>query len=93
MTPESQIEYYKIVSGVPSLKTSWTDAAFDEVNPCFGQATGRLVSDWSLRVMPMQLPSIELSDIIGEAVTKGTTGQMTPKEALDEAVANAPALE
>jgi ABC-type glycerol-3-phosphate transport system substrate-binding protein len=93
MTPESQIEYYKIVSGVPSLKTSWTDSAFDEVNPYFGQATGRLVAEWSLRTMPMQLPSIELSDIIGEAITKATTGEMTPKEALDEAVAAAPALE
>lgn len=93
MTPESQVEYYKIVNGVPSLKTSWTDASFDDVNPYFGVAVGRSVANWSLRTMPMQLPSLELSDIIGEAITKATTGELTPKEALDEAVQAAPKLE
>lgn len=92
MTPENQVQYYKIVNGVPSLKTSWTDPAFDEVNPYFGLAIGRSVANWSLRTMPMQLPSMELSDYIGEAITKATTGQATPKEALDEAVNLAPPL-
>lgn len=92
MTTENQVEYFKIVAGVPSLKTSWTDPAFDEVNEYFGIPLGRAVADWSLRVAPMQLPSIELSDYIGEAITKVTTGQAEPKEALDEAVAAAPPL-
>jgi len=93
MTPENQVEYFKIVAGVPSLKTSWTDPAFDEVNPYFGIPLGRAVADWSLRTAPMQLPSMELSDLIGEAITKVTTGLATPQEALDEAVAAAPPLE
>jgi multiple sugar transport system substrate-binding protein len=93
MTPENQVEYFKIVAGVPSLKTSWTDAAFDEVNPYFDLPLGRAVADWSLRVAPMQLPSMELADIINEAITKVQTGQATPKEALDEAVSLAPPLE
>jgi hypothetical protein len=41
----------------------------------------------------MQLPSLEVADLIGEAITKATTGQATPKEALDEAVEMAPPLE
>lgn len=93
MTPENQVEYFKIVAGVPSLKTSWSDPAFDEVNEYFNIPLGRSVADWSLRAVPMQLPSIEVSDLIGEAITKATTGQATPKEALDEAVSLAPPLE
>jgi ABC-type glycerol-3-phosphate transport system substrate-binding protein len=93
MTPENQVEYFKIVAGVPSLKTSWTDPAFDEVNPYFGIPLGRAVADWSLRTAPMQLPSMELSDLIGEAITQVTTGAATPQDALDEAVAAAPPLE
>lgn len=93
MRTENQVEYYKIVNGVPSLKTSWSDPSFDEVNPYFGLAVGRSVADWSLRAMPMQLPSLELADYIGEAITKVTTNQATPKEALDEAVSMAPALD
>jgi len=92
-TPENQIEYYKIVGGVPSLKTSWTDASFDEVNDYLGVPLGRSVADWSLRAMPMQLPSVEVGDLINEAITKVTSGQATPKEALDEAVQLSPALE
>ncbi len=92
MTPENQAEYFRIVAGVPSLKTSWTDPAFDEVNEYFGIPLGRSVADWSLRAMPMQLPSLEVADLIGEAITKVTSGQATPKEALDEAVQAAPAL-
>jgi ABC-type glycerol-3-phosphate transport system substrate-binding protein len=93
MRPENQVEYFKIVSGVPSLETSWTDPAFDEENEYFGIPLGRVVADWSLRALPMQLPSIEVSDLIGEAITKATSGQATPKEALDEAVSLAPPLE
>src|SRR4030042_2888945 len=87
MTPENQVEYFKIVAGVPSLKTSWTDPAFDEVNPYFGIPLGRAVADWSLRPAPMQLPSMELADLIGEAITQVTTGAAAPQDALDEAVA------
>ena len=43
--------------------------------------------------MPMQLPSMEVADLIGEAITKATTGLATPQEALDEAQSNAPPLE
>jgi ABC-type glycerol-3-phosphate transport system substrate-binding protein len=93
MTPENQVEYFKIVGGVPSLKTSWSDPAFDEINEYFGIPLGRSVANWSLRAMPMQLPSMEVSDLIGEAIVKATTGQATPKEALDEAVDMAPPLE
>ena len=93
MTPESQAEYFKIVAGVPSLKTSWTDASFDEVNDYFGIPLGRSVANWSLRAMPMQLPSLEVADLISEAITKVTSGEATPKEALDEAVQSAPPLE
>jgi len=93
MTPENQTEYFKIVAGVPSLKTSWGDPAFDEINEYFGIPLGRSVADWSLRAMPMQLPSLEVSDLIGEAIYKATTGEATPKEALDEAVNLAPPLE
>jgi ABC-type glycerol-3-phosphate transport system substrate-binding protein len=92
MTPANQVEYFKVVAGVPSLKTSWPDAAFDEVNEYFGIPLGRLVANWSLRAMPMQLPSAEVDDLIGEAITKVTSGQATPKEALDEAVQAAPPL-
>lgn len=92
MTPENQAEYFRIVAGVPSLKTSWTDPAFDEINEYFGIPLGRSVADWSLRAMPMQLPSMEVADLIGEAITKVTTGQATPQEALDEAVDVAPPL-
>jgi ABC-type glycerol-3-phosphate transport system substrate-binding protein len=92
MTPEAQVEYYKIVGGVPSLKTSWGDAAFDEVNTYLNVPLGRNVADWSLRAMPMQLPSVEVADLITEAITKVTSGQATPKEALDEAVQLAPPL-
>ena len=90
---ENQIEYYKIVGGVPSLETSWSDPAFDEVNEYLGMPLGRLVADWSLRAMPMQLPSQEVGDLIGDAITKTTTEQATPKEALDEAQSLAPPLE
>jgi ABC-type glycerol-3-phosphate transport system substrate-binding protein len=93
MTPENQVEYFKIVSGVPSLKTSWTDPAFDEVNDYFGIPLGSSVAEWSLRAAPMQLPSIEVGDLIGEAITKATTGEATPKEALDEAKNLAPPLQ
>jgi len=93
MTPANQVEYFKIVAGVPSLKTSWTDPAFDEVNEFFGIPLGRNVANWSLRVMPMQLPSMEVADLIGEAIQLATTGQKTAKEALDEAVDLAPPLE
>jgi ABC-type glycerol-3-phosphate transport system substrate-binding protein len=41
----------------------------------------------------MQLPSLEVADLIGEAITKATTGEATAKEALDEAVAAAPPLQ
>lgn len=92
MTPENQAEYFRIVSGVPSLKTSWTDPALDEVNEYFGIPLGRSVANWSLRAMPMQLPSLEVADLIGEAITKATTGQATVQEALDEAVKLAPPL-
>jgi lactose/L-arabinose transport system substrate-binding protein len=93
MTPANQVEYFKIVAGVPSLKTSWPDPAFDEVNPYFNIPLGRSVADWSLRAEPMQLPSMEVADLIGEAIQKATTGQATAQEALDEAVAAAPPLE
>jgi ABC-type glycerol-3-phosphate transport system substrate-binding protein len=93
MTPENQAEYFRIVSGVPSLKTSWTDPALDEVNEYFGVPIGRSVADWSLRAAPMQLPSLEVADLIGEAITKATTGEATVQEALDEAVNAAPPLE
>jgi ABC-type glycerol-3-phosphate transport system substrate-binding protein len=93
MTPENQAEYFRIVAGVPSLKTSWDDPAFDEVNPYFDIALGRSVADWSLGAMPMQLPSLEVSDLIGEAIVKVTNDQATAKEALDEAVDLAPPLE
>ncbi len=92
-TKENQVEYFKIVAGVPSLKTSWDDPSFDEVNEYFGIALGQAVADWSLRTAPMQLPSMELSDLIGEAITKSTTGLATPQEALDEAADAAPPLE
>jgi hypothetical protein len=36
---------------------------------------------------------MEVADLIGEAITKATTGEATPKEALDEAVGMAPSLE
>jgi ABC-type glycerol-3-phosphate transport system substrate-binding protein len=93
MTPENQVEYFKIVAGVPSLKTSWDDPAFDEINPYFGIPLGASVAEWSLRALPMQLPSMEVSDLIGEAIVKATTGEATPQEALDEAVDLAPPLE
>lgn len=93
MTPANQVEYFKIVAGVPSLKTSWDDPAFDEINEFFGIPLGRSVAEWSLRAMPMQLPSMEVSDLIGEAIQKATTGEATAKEALDEAVELAPPLE
>ena len=93
MRTENQIEYYKIVAGVPSLKTSWSDPAFDEVNEYFGIPLGRKVAEWSLRAMPMQLPSKEVADLINEAITKTTTGAATPKEALDEAQSLTPPLE
>jgi ABC-type glycerol-3-phosphate transport system substrate-binding protein len=86
MTPENQVEYFKIVGGVPSLKTSWPDPAFDEINEYFNIPLGRSVADWSLGAMPMQLPSLEVADLIGEAITTVTTGLGTPQEALDEAV-------
>jgi len=41
----------------------------------------------------MQLPSMEVADLIGEAITKATTGEATPQEALDEAANSAPPLE
>jgi ABC-type glycerol-3-phosphate transport system substrate-binding protein len=90
---ENQVEYYKIVAGVPSLETSWADPAFDEINPYFGVPLGRLVADWSLSVMPMQLPSVEVGDLIGDAITKTTTLEATAKDALDEAQSLAPPLE
>jgi multiple sugar transport system substrate-binding protein/arabinogalactan oligomer/maltooligosaccharide transport system substrate-binding protein len=93
MTPENQAEYFRVVAGVPSLKTSWTDPALDEVNDFFGVPIGRSVADWSLRAAPMQLPSLEVADLIGEAITKATTGEATPQEALDEAAKSAPPLE
>ena len=93
MRPENQVEYYKIVAGVPSLKTAWSDPALDEVNEYFGIAIGRSVAEWSEGTMPMQLPSMEVADLIGEAITKATTGLATPQEALDEAQSNAPPLE
>jgi len=93
MTPENQAQYFRIVAGVPSLKTSWTDPALDEVNDFFGVPIGRSVADWSLRAAPMQLPSLEVADLIGEAITKATTGEATAQEALDEAVNAAPPLE
>lgn len=92
-TPESMAEYYRIVAGVPALKTSWGDPAFDEVNEYFGVAMGDTLSQMALRAMPMQLPSLEVADLIGEAISKVTTGQATAKEALDEAVAAAPPLQ
>lgn len=93
LTPENQATFFRTVNGVPSLKTSWTDPALDEVNEYFGIPLGRSVADWSLRAMPMQLPSLEVSDLIGEAITKVTTGEAAPKEALDEAVSQAPPLQ
>ena len=93
MTPENQVKYFQIVAGVPALKTSWTDAAFDEVNEYFGIPLGRSVANWSLRVLPMQLPSMEVADLIGEAIQLATTGQVTAKEALDAAVSAAPPIE
>ena len=93
MTPEAQASYYKIVGGVPSLKTAWTDPSFDEMNTYLNTPLGRDVANWSLRAMPMQLPSIEVSDLITEAITKVTSGQATPKEALDAAVQQAPPLQ
>lgn len=93
MTPENQVKYFQIVAGVPALKTSWSDAAFDEVNEYFGIPLGRSVANWSLRVLPMQLPSMEVADLIGEAIQQATTGQATAKEALDAAVSAAPPLE
>ena len=90
---KNQAEYFKIVAGVPSLKTSWTDPALDEVNPYFGVPIGRSVAEWALRTMPMQLPSREVGDLIGEAIVKTTTGLATAKEALDAAVAAAPPLD
>jgi ABC-type glycerol-3-phosphate transport system substrate-binding protein len=93
MTPENQVKYFQIVAGVPSLKTSWPDPAFDEVNDFFGLALGRSVADWSLRSQPMQLPSLEVADLIGEAIQKATTGEASPKDALDEAVSAAPPLQ
>jgi ABC-type glycerol-3-phosphate transport system substrate-binding protein len=41
----------------------------------------------------MQLPSLEVADLIGEAITKATTGEATVQEALDEAANAAPPLE
>ncbi len=93
MTPEAQVGYYKIVGGVPSLKTAWTDPSFDEMNTYLNAPLGRNVADWSLRVMPMQLPSVEVGDLINEAITKVTSGQATPQQALDEAAQLAPPLE
>jgi ABC-type glycerol-3-phosphate transport system substrate-binding protein len=93
MTPENQVEYFKIVAGVPSLKTSWTDPAFDEINPFFGIPLGRSVAEWSLRAAPMQLPSLEVGDLIGEAITKATTGEATAQEALNEAKELSPPLQ
>lgn len=93
MTPENQTEYFKIVAGVPSLKTSWGDPAFDEINPYFGIPLGRSVADWSLGAMPMQLPSLEVADLIGEAIYQVTTGQASAEDALNEAVEMAPPLE
>ena len=92
MTTENQIKYYQIVAGVPSLKSSWTDPSFAEVNPYFGIPIGKSVAEWSLRTTPMQLPSLEISDLIGQAIQQVTTGSVTPKEALDEAVNAAPPL-
>ena len=93
MTPENQAEYFRIVAGVPSLKTSWTDPALDEVNEYFGIPLGRSVANWALRAAPMQLPSLEVADLIGEAITMATTGEATVQEALDEAAEMAPPLE
>lgn len=93
MTAENQAKYFNIVAGVPSYKPSWDDPALDEVNPYFGIPLGSSVADWSLRALPMQLPSMEVADLIGEAIVKATTGEATPKEALDEAVNSAPPLE
>jgi lactose/L-arabinose transport system substrate-binding protein len=90
-TQANQVEYFKIVAGVPSFKASWQDPAFAEINPYYGVAVGKLVADWSLRASPMQLPSLEISDLIGEAIQKATGG-MPVKEALDEAVNTAPPL-
>jgi len=39
------------------------------------------VAEWSLRVMPMQLPSMEVSDLLGEAITLVTTGAANPGRA------------
>jgi multiple sugar transport system substrate-binding protein len=93
MTPENQAQYFRIVGGVPSLKTAWTDPAFSEVNDYFGVPFGQTVADWSLRVMPMQLPSLEVADLIGEAITRATTGDASASDALNEAVEAAPPLE
>jgi len=93
MTPENQASYFLIVGGVPSLQTSWTDPAFDEINEYFGIPLGRSVANWSLSVMPMQLPSLEVGDLIGEAITAATTGQATPQDALNSALEMAPPLE
>ena len=91
--PEVMAEYFRIVGGVGALKTSWDDPAFDEVNPYFGVAFGDTIAEMSLRTMPMQLPSLEVADLIGEAISKVTTGQATAKQALDDAVAAAPPLQ
>lgn len=93
MTPEMQAEYFKVVAGVPALKTSWTDPVFDEVNEYFGIPLGRSVAEWSLRAAPMQLPSLEVADLIGEAIYQATTGVSSVQDALDEAVSLAPSLE
>jgi ABC-type glycerol-3-phosphate transport system substrate-binding protein len=93
MTPENQAEYFRIVSGVPSLKTSWDDPAFDEANPYFDMALGSSVADWSLGTKPMDLPSLEVADLIGDAIIMATTGQASAQDALDQAVEMAPPLE
>lgn len=93
MTPENQAEYFRIVAGVPSLQTSWGDPALDEVNDYFGVPIGRSVANWSLRALPMQLPSLEVADLIGEAIIQVTTGELSAQDALDEAVNMAPPLE
>ena len=93
MTPENQVEYFNIVGGVPSLTTSWPDPAFDEINEYFNLPLGRSVADWSLGAMPMQLPGLEVADLIGEAITRVMAGEATPQEALDDAIEMAPPLE
>lgn len=93
MTQESQVSYFKIVSGVPAYDPSWSDPAFDEINEYFNMPLGRNIANWSLNVLPMQLPSMEVADLIGEAILKATTGMTSAQEALDVAVSDAPALE